>query len=150
MAKLARLKRWLRIPVWYWLRVVQCAFLLVIIATALRITSFGKVKRMLQRLIPVHPARPNHTAIDSLLWALPRTTQLIFGGAGCLYQAMAGEVLFNRNGLPVTIRIGIRKLPDGTLLAHAWLINEDKIIIGGDQEFILKSFRQFPDLPNSA
>ncbi len=62
----------------------------------------------------------------------------------CLVRATAGALLLRRRGLrDVTIRFGVRKT-GGALEAHAWLIHQGVVLLGGQD---LDSYTPLADLP---
>jgi len=44
---------------------------------------------------------------------------------------VAGELLLDSNGAPVTLTIGVRRTGGGALEAHAWLARNDRVLLGG-------------------
>jgi hypothetical protein len=48
----------------------------------------------------------------------------------CLNRALTAKVLFGRQGLSTTLRIGVRRAPTGELRAHAWVEAVDGVLIG--------------------
>lgn len=56
------------------------------------------------------------------------------GGATCLTQACAARALLGLRGYAVTMRVGVRDAGQGHLAAHAWLISDDRVILGAGVE----------------
>lgn len=52
-------------------------------------------------------------------------------GALCLAQAVAAQRLLARFGYETVMRVGVKSDEDKTLKAHAWLLFDDKVILGG-------------------
>lgn len=50
----------------------------------------------------------------------------------CLVQALAGQRWLIRKGIASEIEVGTAKQPDGSFEAHAWLRQQDRIVLGGD------------------
>jgi hypothetical protein len=48
----------------------------------------------------------------------------------CLAQASAGRALFALRGYRVTMRVGVRETGERQLLAHAWLLSGEEVILG--------------------
>lgn len=62
-------------------------------------------------------------------------------GATCLVQALAGRHLLARYGYPSTLRLGVaRGREKDTLLAHAWLEWQGRVLLGGD----VRNYSAFP------
>lgn len=82
------------------------------------------------------PPRPAVTPLDPLhhervvAWSVAAASRLV-PGATCLTQALAGQRLLARHGLGSRVRIGVRPGPAGELLAHAWLLREERVLLGG-------------------
>lgn len=113
----------------------------------LRLFSFHFIYRIVN---PVHgspysgnPA--NGIRVDQIIWAVNRAGYYLLGRDSCLRQALTGQFFFNQAGVPATLRIGVKKQSDGSLLAHAWIEKDGQILIGGSDERINR-FQQFHDL----
>lgn len=78
-------------------------------------------------------------------WAIAQA-QRVIPDATCLPQAVAAEALLVRGGRPVLLRIGVRKLPNGRILAHAW-VECDRRIIVGDLPELHEEYAHLPPLP---
>jgi len=52
--------------------------------------------------------------------------------ADCLVQALAGRRWLQKEGIPSRISVGATRDREGSLEAHAWLLCEDRIVLGGD------------------
>jgi len=51
--------------------------------------------------------------------------------SACLAQAMAGKFMLRRRGLSSLLYLGTKKDEYGEFVAHAWLQNGNKILLGG-------------------
>jgi Transglutaminase-like superfamily len=51
-------------------------------------------------------------------------------GASCLTQALAARVVLAREGYDSTLQLGMARI-DGRLQAHAWLVCDGLIVVGG-------------------
>lgn len=88
--------------------------------------------RTLRRWIPSRTAA-NPASIDELRrtgWGVRNAARLV-PGATCLTQALAAQFLLARAGHRSQIRIGVAKDVDGEFLAHAWLISDGRVVVGG-------------------
>ncbi len=72
--------------------------------------------------------------------------QRVVPRATCLPQALAAESLLTRGGLPAELQIGVKKTPEGKLLAHAWVESEGQIVVGALPEG-LGAYTRLPTLP---
>ena len=77
--------------------------------------------------------------IARVTWAIPRAARFVPWRADCLVQAKAAQNWFKQHGIQSEIQLGARKLPDGQMDAHAWLVCEGEIVTGGD----ITSFEPF-------
>jgi hypothetical protein len=95
---------------------------------------YGSLKRR-----PLGPPQPVFTAPQ--VAAAVETAGRHLPGATCLVQALAGRHLLARYGYPSTLRLGVvRGREKSTLLAHAWLEWEGRVLLGGD----VSDYRAFP------
>ena len=70
------------------------------------------------------------TPADRIVWAVEAAGRAIPGMKNCLVQAVAAEAMLVRAGYPCELRIGAAKSGPSELIAHAWLENEGKVLIG--------------------
>ncbi|MFN3990815.1 MAG: lasso peptide biosynthesis B2 protein [Erythrobacter sp.] len=69
---------------------------------------------------------------DKVAFFIPRMAARVPWRADCLVQAMAGQRWLMRQGVASEIVIGTAKLVPGEFEAHAWLVCEGRIVLGGD------------------
>lgn len=62
-------------------------------------------------------------AVDSAALRLP--------GTRCLARALAAEALLARHGLPAALHLGVARVGDGDLDAHAWVLSGREFVAGG-------------------
>lgn len=65
-----------------------------------------------------------------LVWSVTHAAKLV-PGASCLTQALSLRWLLAKSGQDCTIRIGVHKSAKGAVEAHAWVIKDGEILIGG-------------------
>ena len=70
-------------------------------------------------------------------------------GASCLVRALAAQILLARAGVPATLRLGIRKDPDGKFQAHAWLEWRGEPLLGDGWESYVPLKEPVDNLPSS-
>lgn len=103
---------------------------------AIRRRSSGRATLSLRRGDTDH-------CLDRAIWAVPAASRRV-PGATCLVKALAGRLAIARCGRSAEIRIGV--LPDGdTLIAHAWLELDGRVVIGGEAS--PKRYSVLPGLP---
>lgn len=89
---------------------------------------------------------PSGVTREQIRWAIAHASRVV-PKATCLPQALAAESLLARSGLPAELHIGVRKTPDGTLEAHAWVESNGRIVVG-DLPWGLDGYTRLPKLPD--
>ncbi len=69
--------------------------------------------------------------VRRICWAVGAVGSRVLGSRPCLTQALAVQFLLWRRGIETELRIGVDKDESGKLLAHAWVVLDDEVIIGG-------------------
>ncbi len=75
-----------------------------------------------------------HT-VASIVWAVRHTSRLV-PKATCLTQSLVVRLLLARSGHDSKIRIGVSNSDDGKFEAHAWVIYDGLIVIGGSDDSV--------------
>ena len=91
--------------------------------------------RRISRLMPAALAAETTEAVSReelrrIAWGV-RTAARLVPRATCLTQALAAQFLLARHGQLSRIRVGVARDVEGRFLAHAWLVSNGYIIIGG-------------------
>lgn len=121
--------------------VLVCRFRLLLL-----VTTYLKIARLI-RLEESHPATRQPPIL--LAWAVRQSAKIV-PFASCLTQALALQYLLARQGDRSLIRVGVAQEGDGALSAHAWVIKDDHVLIGGGPAELAK-YRRIVDLePSSA
>jgi len=141
------LQKALRLPFHRKVLFLQVALQLMFIHAGLRLLSFSTVYRFLKRFhrAPLHPDH-DPAAGETICWAVNRAGWMLFADHGCLTQALLGETLLIRKGIPARLLIGVHKPSADAMLAHAWVESGGQIVIGGKTRLNLKEFQNFPEL----
>jgi hypothetical protein len=71
------------------------------------------------------------TVVRRTAWSVLAASRFV-PFASCLTQALAGQVLLARQGVHSEIRLGVRQGQRGSLMAHAWLVCDDLVVLGGE------------------
>lgn len=106
--------------------------LAVVIATRIGLALFG-YRTVLDQIAKAAPAREPDVHAHLHIWCVKHCSRIV-PGATCLTQALALHYLRARAGHPTRIRIGVRRRDDGRIAAHAWLVDGDVVLIGGQDE----------------
>lgn len=140
---LAKLRELLLLPPPLRHLLLQAALWLMVLRLAAGILPFRRLRRLqtlLTRTSPQRPASPDKI-VPQVVWAV-ETAGRHLPGITCYHQALTGKILLARAGCPSQLQVGVRKDAQGRLQAHAWLVSEGEIIIGGDAP---GPFTSFPD-----
>jgi hypothetical protein len=129
------------------IQLFRVSLLLLFVQAGLSLFSFAQVYHWVKWFHhqPRHPSN-NPLAGEDICWAVTRAGKAWFGNEGCLAQALLGECLLIRKGVPAKFCLGVRRQTDGSLLAHAWIEINDQVRIGGSANPGLEEFQNFPDL----
>jgi hypothetical protein len=145
-----RLANFIRLPNEEKAALLQVLPLLIGIRCGLRVLPLQKLYRFILRRggIKQRPDQPDTTYPGRMAQAIERVTPYVLGENACLTQALAGLFLLRRRGWPAVLRIGVMKKEDGSLQAHAWLMSEGQVVLGG-KAIELERYTQLPDLENA-
>jgi hypothetical protein len=145
----ALLRTYWRLPVRHREAARRAAYWIVVIRAALACCPFKRVLRYVERRAEAalrHTACAGGTppvASRPTLWAIHAVGRRLMPARPCLTQALVGRLLLAREGVDVTVHIGVAK-SDGDLRAHAWLERDGTIILGGVRS--RDAYRPFPAL----
>jgi hypothetical protein len=76
--------------------------------------------------------------------AVNRSSKWSPGDVKCLARALTTEVLLTKYGYCPLLKIGVVKESQGKLEAHAWVEEQEKVVIGDLRD--LDKFKVFPGL----
>ncbi|MFN4019909.1 MAG: lasso peptide biosynthesis B2 protein [Erythrobacter sp.] len=92
--------------------------------------TFAGYRSVLDRIAQIKPHNRRSISLPLLAWWVERLARYV-PQATCMTQALTLRYLAAREGHPCTIRIGVRHDRGKKFEAHAWVIAEDRIVIGG-------------------
>lgn len=133
-----------RPPADWWL-LLRAGGLLMLIRLGLTLLPFRRVRQLADRYgrsAPGREAAPE-AELARLAWAVSRMARFVVADRPCLTQALALQLLYARRGHASELRIGVAKEADGRFLAHAWVEQAGRVVIGGAD-----SPRRFTPLPS--
>ena len=117
----------------------------VVLLAAVRLTlTLRSYRPVLARIRLIEPRREAGIPLPLLARAVERMAPFV-PQATCLTQALTLRYLAAREGEDCTIRIGVKHEPGKAFEAHAWVIADDAVIIGGQEERI-EDFTPIVDL----
>lgn len=96
-----------------------------------------------RRDLETPPAVHRTPAAARTIWAVDAVGRRLMPERPCLTQALVGRLLLARDGIDVSLHIGVMKDQDA-LKAHAWLEQDDTVILGGERS--REKYRAFPAL----
>ena len=117
-------------PLSEWWLLAAAALAQLVAVVALGATTLATTRRGLRRMRPAAGllVRGSDAAI---VWAIEAVGRRFGRLSTCLTRALAGELLLDANGAPVTLTIGVRRSASGVLEAHAWVARSDRVLLGG-------------------
>ncbi|MBN1835414.1 MAG: lasso peptide biosynthesis B2 protein [Spirochaetales bacterium] len=110
-------------------------FLLVVgLRIGLSLLPFGVFKRWAARCGEASPRTTGRAGVpaSTLVRAVQASGRLV-PGASCLVQALAVRAMLERHGYHAELHLGVAKGDSGRLTAHAWVVHEGRIVIGGPE-----------------
>jgi hypothetical protein len=123
----------------------------VVLLSAIRMAFFASKPRVVRGWLrrAMHaigwPAGDRIHSAATLLWAVNAAEKYAPTGSTCLAAALLGKTLLEEYGYEAQLRIGVKREPDGKFLAHAWLVREGKIVVGGPPAAV-QNYTVMPDV----
>jgi transglutaminase superfamily protein len=110
------------------------AALLLPVRVGIRYGSIRRVQRRSVRvagwLLPPAPQDPERT----IPWAVTTAARHVPGARHCLTKAIVGRSLLEAAGVPVSLRVGVRRDDDGAIRGHAWLDGPDGVVMDAGED----------------
>lgn len=106
-------------------------FRALFLVIAIRLGLFFLPFRVLKRLTKIdnHGSNAAHS-VGQYVWAVRAVSRFVLG-ATCLTQALAAQALLTASGHDSRIEFAVKKDKQGRFLAHAWVVHDERIVIGG-------------------
>ena len=89
-----------------------------------------RLRRNADRLMRIASTKTGTAPVGRLIWSVNAAARRI-NGSTCLTKAVTLHEMLARHGHRSEVKIGVAK-PDLTLQAHAWLVWNGKVIMGGE------------------
>ena len=123
---------------------LETLILVVLVRLGLTLSSLQTVQGRLLR----HPRSGVARDLDVARIARGVSLAAMFvPGASCLTQAVSYQVLLHRRGVPSELKLGVRRVGDRGLAAHAWVTVDGQVRLGGSQ-IALAGFSQIAKFGN--
>ncbi|WP_244748313.1 lasso peptide biosynthesis B2 protein [Mesorhizobium sp. 131-3-5] len=94
----------------------------------LTLFSYNRVRGMVTRLNARQCASMGELRL--VAWGVAAAARFV-PRATCLTQALSGQYILARQGNASNIRIGIERGTGEQLKAHAWLVSDNHVVLGG-------------------
>lgn len=112
-------------------------FLVVIVRLTLTFRGHAPVLAEIRRIEDRGLLGSRQHTVASIVWAVRHTSRLV-PKATCLTQSLVVRLLLARSGHDSRIRIGVSNSNDGKFEAHAWVLYDGLIVIGGTDESVAR------------
>lgn len=119
-----------------------CLATVVLVRLCLTLFSFNKMRTWLPAMRAEKIPAP--AELKRVAWGIRNTARLV-PGASCLTQALSGQIMLARRGKTSQVRLGVARDEKGRFIAHAWLVSEGKVVLGG-AEANIQRFTPLTDL----
>ena len=113
--------------------VMQAALLLVVAWAGLRVASYQRVLRLLERRGRRGAGMDAETAAERTGWAVEAAAKRSPMPMTCLGRALAAHGMLRQRGLPSQLRLGVRvrgARPARALESHAWVQCGNRLVVG--------------------
>ncbi len=106
--------------------------LLGAIRLGLWLLPFRTWRRLLSRIMQPKSKLQgaNPASINQVVWAVSVASHYMPGGVKCLARALATQVLLSQQGHTADLYIGVAKVEEKQLEAHAWVESQGQVVIG--------------------
>ncbi len=119
-----------------------CLATVVLVRLCLTLFSFNKMRTWLPAMRAEKIPAP--AELKRVAWGIRNAARLV-PGASCLTQALSGQIMLARRGKTSQVRLGVARDEKGRFIAHAWLVSEGRVVLGG-AEANIQRFTPLTDL----
>ncbi|PZV37520.1 hypothetical protein B5V02_14590 [Mesorhizobium kowhaii] len=106
----------------------RCLLVVAAVRLGLTLLSYNRVRSLVTRLDARQCASMGE--LRRVAWGVAAAARFV-PHATCLTQALSGQYILARQGNASKIRIGIERGTGEQLKAHAWLVSDNHIVLGG-------------------
>jgi hypothetical protein len=128
---MSRVGKFLKLSLADKLLLLRCVFVVGGVRLGLTLFSYNALKRWLATATAA--ASASDPEARRIGWGIDTAARLI-PGATCLTKAFAAQLLLARSGYQSQMRIGVARDAQGQFIAHAWLISNGRVVVGGASE----------------
>ena len=109
---------------------VTVALAQVTVSLALRMMPPAALRLRVARLRSPAQSLVRHTSPHDVVRAIEAVGRRLPGLSTCLVRAFVAELLLGSPARPLRLTIGVKQTPDGLLESHAWVTDQDSVVIG--------------------
>jgi hypothetical protein len=113
----------------------------LIVSVALRFALVVLPFDFIRRMVASTHGGGLAVSVETIMWVM-RVVRRRMPSIRCLARSFAAQHLLLRSGYPAELKIGVKRLSDGALHAHAWIECEGKTLL--DEVEALSQFSVFP------
>lgn len=106
----------------------RCLLVVTAVRLGLTLLSYNRVRGLVTRLEARQCASMGE--LRRVAWGVAAAARFV-PRATCLTQALSGQYILARQGNASKIRIGIERGTGEQLKAHAWLVSDNHVVLGG-------------------
>jgi hypothetical protein len=125
---------------------LAATFVVASVRVALWVLPSSLIVRRVRRIPAERRGQPVSPAVppEVVIWAIEAASRRV-PSASCLTQAVSAQFLLRRNGFSSEVCVGVNRTESGSFRAHAWLMRDGKVLLGGDPtEYAVLSGFQTP------
>ena len=109
---------------------VTVALAQVTVSLALRMMPPAALRLSVARLRSLMQLLVRHTSPQDVVRAIEAVGRRLPGLSTCLVRAFVAELLLGSPARPLRLTIGVKQTPAGLLQSHAWVTDQDSVVIG--------------------
>ena len=113
---------------------VTVALAQVMVGLALRTMAPAVLRLRIARLRPSAQLLVADTSPRDVVRAIEAVGRKLPAISTCLVRAFVAELLLGSPARPLRLMIGVKHTPDGLLESHAWVTDQDSVLIGAPCE----------------
>ena len=109
---------------------VTVALAQVVVGLALRMMPPAALRSRIARLRSFAQLLVVDTSPQDVVRAIEAVGRRLSAISTCLVRAFVAELLLGSSARPLRLMIGVKQTPDGLLQSHAWVTDQDSVLIG--------------------
>lgn len=127
---MSRLNKFLRLSFGEKVLLVRVSLLLGITRLGLSLLPLTTLRKILTAISPWIARGGEALPEDLLVWAVGAASRYV-PKATCLAQALTLQLFLKQSGRQASLHIGVNGSEEGRLHAHAWVVSQGRVILGG-------------------